>query len=113
VLCFDQGSLFEALHAATDKNYSDAQIKQDEMGGAYGTYEIKVKYIIYRIFVEKPKERDHLEDIGMNGSIILKWVLSEIGRKGMDCIHLVQQKDKLWATVKTVMDLRSMDSKEF
>jgi hypothetical protein len=35
-------------------------------------------------FVEKPKEREHLEHIGVNENIILKWILSEIGRKGID-----------------------------
>jgi hypothetical protein len=33
--------------------------------------------------VEKPKERDRLEDIVVNGSTILKWIISETGRKGM------------------------------
>jgi len=59
VLCCDQGSLFIALHTATAKSYSDAQIKQYEMGGECGMYEIKEKYTIYRIFVENPKERGH------------------------------------------------------
>jgi hypothetical protein len=46
--------------------------------------EIKEKYTIYRIFGEKPKERDHLEDIGVNGSRVLKWIISGTGREGMD-----------------------------
>jgi hypothetical protein len=39
------------------------------MGGACGTY--RREEICYRVLIEKPKKRDHLEDLGVNGRIIL------------------------------------------
>jgi len=47
-------------------------------------WHLRGKREIYRIFVEKPKERDLLEGVAVNWSIILKWITSETGRKGMD-----------------------------
>jgi hypothetical protein len=33
----------------------------------------------YRIVVENQKGRDHLEDLGIDGKIILEWILWETG----------------------------------
>jgi len=46
--------------------HSDDEIKEDEMGGACGTYEV-VKYM-QGFGCETPKERDHLENLGVDGS---------------------------------------------
>jgi hypothetical protein len=32
--------------------------------------------------------------------------LGEVGREGMDWMHLAQDRDKWWAVVNTVMNLR-------
>jgi hypothetical protein len=32
---------------------------------------------LYRVFVGKPKGRDHLEDLGVGGRIVLKWILNK------------------------------------
>jgi hypothetical protein len=32
---------------------------------------------VYRILVEKPEERDHLGDPGLNGRIILRWIFRQ------------------------------------
>jgi len=37
----------------------------------------------YSVFVGKPKGRDNLEDLGANGSIMLKWILNPLGRRGL------------------------------
>jgi hypothetical protein len=29
---------------------------------------------VYRVLVGKPRERDHLGDLGLDGRIILKWI---------------------------------------
>ena len=51
---------------------SGDQIKKNEMGGArnmYGGEERRIQGL-----VGKPRERDHLEDPGVDGRIILRWI---------------------------------------
>ena len=45
--------------------------------------------------------RDHLEDPGVDGRIILKWVLEKLDQ-GMDWIDLAQDKDSRRALVNAV-----------
>ena len=51
-------------------------------------------------------ERDHLGDPGVDGRIILRWIFNKWGVEGMDCIELVQDRDRWWAFVNAVMSLR-------
>jgi len=46
------------------------------MGGRRGAY---------RVWWEELRERDHLEDLGVDGTIILKWIFKKgAGNAGMD-----------------------------
>lgn len=42
----------------------------------------------------------------MRSRAIEKWVLKEIGCKGVACNCVVQDRVKIWAVVKTVMSIR-------
>jgi hypothetical protein len=59
----------------------------------------------YRILVEKPEGRNHLEDPGVHGRIILKWIF-ERWEGGMDWIGLAQNRNRWRALVNAVMNLR-------
>ena len=48
------------------------------------------------------RERDHLEDPGIDGRIILRWILGKL----MDFIDLAQESDRLRVLVSAVMNLR-------
>jgi hypothetical protein len=50
-------------------------------------------------------ERKHLEDIGIKGRIMLKWILQGFVWDGVDWIDLVQNGDRWRALVNTVMKL--------
>jgi hypothetical protein len=51
------------------------------------------------------RERDHLEDPGLGGRIILRWIFRKWdGDK--DWIDLAQNRDRWRALVNTVMNLR-------
>jgi len=52
------------------------------------------------------RERDHLEDTGLDGRIMLRWIFRKWGFVGMDWIELAQDRDRWWASVNAVMNLR-------
>ena len=51
------------------------------------------------------RKADHLEDLGVDGRIILEWIL-EKWDGGMDWIDLAQDRDGWRAVVNAVMNLR-------
>ena len=52
------------------------------------------------------RERDHLEDRGVDGRIILKWIFRKWDVGGMDWIELAQDRDRWRALVNAVMNFR-------
>jgi hypothetical protein len=38
----------------------------------------------YRVMVGKSEGRNHLEDLGIEGRIIMKWILNRMGKRGQD-----------------------------
>jgi len=59
----------------------------------------------YRVLVRKPEGKNHLEDPGIDGRIILKWIFNKWDG-GMDWIVLAQDRDTWRALVNAVMNLR-------
>jgi hypothetical protein len=51
--------------------------------------------------LENLKGRDHLEDLGIDGKIILEWIT---GWEGVDWMHLVQDRDQWWAFVNRIIN---------
>jgi hypothetical protein len=51
---------------------------------------------VCRILGEKPEKNSHLEDPGVDGRIIIRWIFRKGsgGLGGMDLIHLAQDKDR-------------------
>jgi hypothetical protein len=52
---------------------------------------------------ENLKGRDHLEELGIDGNIILD--LGEIVWEGVNWIHMAQDREQWWALVNVVMNL--------
>jgi hypothetical protein len=50
-------------------------------------FEIRALVLFY---YENLKGRDQLEDLGVDGKIILEWILTEIGREGVNWLCLAQ-----------------------
>jgi hypothetical protein len=51
------------------------------------------------------RERDHLENPGANGRIILRWIMRKWDG-GMDWIDLAQDRDRWQALVNAITNLR-------
>ena len=54
---------------------------------------------------EELREGDYLEDSGVDGRIILKWIFKK-WFEGIDWIDLAQDRDRVRALVNAVMNLR-------
>jgi hypothetical protein len=52
----------------------------------------------YIVLVEISGERDHLEDLSINGRIISKYILKKLDG-GLGRIFLAQNRDKWWAVL--------------
>jgi hypothetical protein len=52
------------------------------------------------------KQRYYVEDQGLDGRIILKLDLKEMGRKGMNCINVAYYGDKWDVLVNAALNLR-------
>jgi len=72
------------------------------MSGVCSTHVECEKYSVY--WEDKFKGRDHLGDLGIDGRMILEWIIREWGI--LKWMHLVQDRDQLWALVNMVMHLR-------
>jgi hypothetical protein len=52
--------------------------------------------------LENLKGRDHSDDLGADGRIILAW---KMGWEVVDWIHLAHERDRWWTLVNTIMNL--------
>jgi hypothetical protein len=59
-----------------------------------------------RFWWESLKEKDDLEDRGINGRLVLEWILGKIGWNGVEWIHLAQDRDQWSALVSAMLNLR-------
>jgi hypothetical protein len=59
----------------------------------------------YNILIGKPEGRVDSEDVGIDGRIILEWILGKHGRNDVDYMHLAQDRDQWRALVNSVMNL--------
>ena len=51
------------------------------------------------------RQRDHLEDVGIDGRIILRWIFRKWDGGGMDWIDLAQDRNRWRAPVNAVMNV--------
>ena len=64
---------------------------------------MRERRVAYRVFGgESLSERDHLEDLGMDGRILLKLIFKD----GMERHGLAQDSDKWWVFVNVVMNFQ-------
>jgi len=59
---------------------------------------------VYRVLVGKLEGKNHLEDPGVDGMIILSWIFRK-REGGMDWIDLTQYRDRWRALVNAVLNL--------
>jgi hypothetical protein len=51
-------------------------------------------------------ERDQLEDLGVNGKTVLKWIFKDVGWRDMNLTDVGQDRDRWRAIVNAVMNVR-------
>jgi hypothetical protein len=58
----------------------------------------------YWVLVGKPEGEDHVEDPGIDGRIILRWIFRKWDGGGMDWIDLAEDRDRWRVLVNVVMN---------
>ena len=81
--------------------YSSDQVEKSEMGWSCSAYGGEA---CTGFWWGNLTERDHLEDPGVEGRIILRWI-SGSGMWGVDWIELAQGRERWRALVNAVMNL--------
>jgi hypothetical protein len=66
-------SNIQFLSVLLTQYYSSDQIEKNEMGGAYSMYGGRVE-VYTRFWWANLRQRDHLEDPGVDGRVILRWI---------------------------------------
>jgi hypothetical protein len=61
---------------------------------------------VYRVLVGKPEGKDHLKDQGIDGSMGSKWTSGRLAGGGVEWIHLAEDRDRWWAVMNAVVNLR-------
>ena len=74
------------------------------MGWAYSTY--GARRGVYRVLVGKPEGKRPLGRPRHRWKDNIKMALQEIGCEALDWIDVSQEKDRWWALVNAVMNLR-------
>ena len=74
------------------------------MGGTCSTYGENSG--VYRVLVGNPAGKNHVENPGVDGSIILIWIFRIWYVGGMDWNDVAQDSDKWRALANAVMNLR-------
>ena len=60
---------------------------------------------LFKVLVGKPEGKNHLEDVGTDGRIILKWIFGKWDGD-MDWIDVAQGRDRWGALVNAVVNFR-------
>jgi hypothetical protein len=81
------------------------KIEKNEMGGACSMYGGQQRCIL-GFWWGNLRKRDNLEDPGLEGRIILRWVFRKWPMGAIELIDLSQDRDRWRALVNVVMNLR-------
>jgi hypothetical protein len=66
---------------------------------------------VYRVLMGKPEGKDYLKDQGIDGRMGSKWALERLVGRGVEWIHLAQDKDRWWGLVNAVMNTQTLVSR--
>jgi len=86
------------------KYYSGDKIEKNGTGGTCSTY--GERRDAYSVLVGKPEGKRQIGRPRCRWVDNIKMGLQEVGWGGTDCIDLAQDRDKMWALAKVVMNLR-------
>jgi hypothetical protein len=79
-------------------------MEKNEMGGACSTYGENIG--VYRVLVGKPEGNKPLGRPRRRWEENIKIDLQEVGSSGMERIDVAQDRDRWWALLNAVMNLR-------
>jgi hypothetical protein len=82
------------------------QIKSRRMRWAGHVARMGEERNVYRVLVGKLEGKYHLKDRGVDGRVGLKWTLGRLVGRGVEWIHLAQDRDRRRTVVNAVMNLR-------